>query len=165
MSTHEDEELFESQLESELADRLGMDVHEFVEIFGAGWRYPGPAAGGDGRAWSSAMWLPLSADWFVTGGPPQLMLRVRDTAFELAIPEGLWAGGTHGLEYGPSDRRTVWLDEWDRAETSELVDHMLRRRRRRFRYCRYCRALTPPELQTDPDVCMGCAQTWQGVVF
>ena len=165
MTAQDDGELFgSSSSHEELATAFSLDVREFVELFGAGWRESSePPHGHDA---DPAGGMPsLFRPWYMAGNPPQIMLRPHDQAFDLAVPDGRWTQGTHGLAYEPGSTRTVSFSEWDRSQTVAMIAGLLKKRRSTFRYCRYCRNLTPPELRTERDVCMGCAGVWQGVVF
>ncbi|HKG49574.1 MAG TPA: hypothetical protein VKB14_03990 [Actinomycetales bacterium] len=152
-------------VDAELAAWFGVDLQQFIEVFGCGWRalddephdWDADPTGGEEA---------LFGPWYLSGEPPQLMFRrLDDDAYELAPPKGVWAGGTHGLTYRAVDRRSLPRRDFARAHPDRVIKDILRRRRSQFRYCRYCRALTPPELLTGAAECMSCAATYHGVVF
>lgn len=138
-----------------LAATLMMEPGEFARLFGAEWR-PVPLfwVGGDVDV--------LAGPWWVGGDPPQLMLRAEDRGVSVAKPVGFWSG--HELGYRPVDPQFVGLADLRAPETAALLRRLVLSRRRGFRWCRYCRRPTPPELRVD-EVCMGCASTWDGIVF
>lgn len=147
----------------ELAKTLGLSDLAFADLFGANWRAaPGPQwhdydsdpSGGEG--------IPATP-WMLAGDPPHLMVRVFHHGVFLAVPEGDWSGGSHGLIYRPGEERYLSKREFEHATAH--VAQMLCIRREEFRYCRYCREHTPPELRRQDDVCMGCATAWRGLVY
>lgn len=150
-------------LSEDLARTLGMEVLDFIELFGAGWiENAGPVwhdfdsdpSGGEGYE---------VTPWMIAGEPPQLMIRVFDHGVFIAEPEGEWRG-SHDLTYRPGMQRYLGREEFSTRAVAATAE-MLRRRRRTFRYCRHCRSLTPPELRADKDLCMGCESSWFGVVY
>ncbi|GAB2855024.1 hypothetical protein GCM10027026_00810 [Myroides odoratimimus subsp. xuanwuensis] len=146
-----------------LAQTLAVPVVDFVDAFGAGW-LPLPDEGANSDAlpeeWGSAF-----GPWHVSGEPYQLTLRTLDDGVELGVPVGSW-GGSHGLRWESSDRRTVNGMGPEFVDAARpVIAALLKRRRARFRYCRYCRRLTPPEERLEVDVCYGCGSTWRGVIY
>ncbi|QVT81448.1 hypothetical protein ENKNEFLB_03858 [Nocardioides aquaticus] len=154
----------------ELAARLGWETRDLADVIGAGWRRSeatpdhdfdlDPSGGLDPDDL-----LPLDVTpWHVAGDPAQLMARVFAHGVFLASPEGVWAGGTHGLEHRPGPPVYVPAHELsDRGP--EVVRGIVAGRRRSFRWCRYCRSPQAPETRWEPDVCHGCASSWLGVVY
>ena len=149
-----------------LARDLGWDATEFADLFGGAWRlaesapvfhdFDADPSGGGG--------LPLGS-WHVLGEPPQLMLRLSPwNGVFLARPEGVWAGGTHRLEYHAVDEHYLPDDRLE-VEAAGVVRRLVTARRRTFRYCPYCLEQVPPERRAEADVCMGCASSWLGVVY
>lgn len=154
----------------DLAARLGWEPRDLADVIGAGWRLSGHAPAHDFDADPSGGLdpddlVPLDVTpWHVAGDPPQLMVRVFAHGVFLARPEGVWTGGTHGLEHQPGLPVYVPVDELaDRG--AEVVREIVAARRRSFRWCRYCRRPQAPETRMEPDVCHGCASAWHGVVF
>ena len=152
-------------VDAELAAWFGVELMEFIEVFGCGWR-PLADQPHDWDADPTGGEELLSGPWYLSGEPPQLMLRrLHDDAYELGSPKGLWAGGSHGLTYRAVDRRVLPRVDFVRVHPDLVVKDILRRRRSRFRCCKYCRALIPPEFLMHGGECMSCATTYHGVVF
>ena len=148
-------------IEHELADQLGLDVTTFVETFGAGWSEAEVMH--DFDADPSGGWESPFGPWYVAGRPAQLMLRVSHETIELAVPQGEWYG-VASLTLRP--RHVVSLTRpFGSAACEAVVEDLLAVRRSSLSFCRYCRSLTPPEGRQAPDVCMGCASQWLGVVY
>lgn len=142
--------------EAYLAQRLGMQLDEFVELFGAGWREAEPFRH---QLLSGDDW----GEWYVAADPPQIMLALTaDDRVRLARPRGVWQGVAE-LSLQPVDERTVPRGLEATDEVRSIVADLLRRRRSTFRYCRYCRDLTPPEYWEE-GACMSCSERWLGVV-
>ncbi|WP_299053771.1 hypothetical protein [uncultured Nocardioides sp.] len=147
-----------------LAERLGVDVDWFLELFGGPWYdagspalhdFDGDPSGGDG--------YPVTP-WHVTGRPVQLMVRVFTGHCFLARPEGRWAGGTHDLVWEEHDQVHLTYDDLRREEiVRPVVAGLVSSRRRRLRWCERCREQQGPETMLGA-LCHGCAQG-TGVVF
>lgn len=153
-----DDEDWPRDTTQELADRVGLPIEEFLEVFGGGWRLR-EAAG-----WSERP--DAGEPWHLAGEPPQLALRASyDGAVELGMPDGEWEG-TCGLGWVVHDRQVIHADPLDLPEqAAPVVARLLKRRRSRFRYCRYCRTLMAPEHRFGDGLCQGCAGRWLGVVY
>lgn len=137
----------------ELATDLGWDLTALYERAGRGWS----------RLTSDDTGLPLSdRNWYVAGEPPQVMLGVAKGPEPVVVarPRGVWTSWRLALE-PEQPHRPAHVPE----ELSGLLAEVATSRRRSFRWCRYCRSLAAPEHRTEPDVCSGCAQIVQGVVF
>lgn len=155
-------------MSGQLAATLGIDLREFVDIFGAAWRRNDAEPWHDYDEDPSGKLAFEPTPWFIAGEPPQLMLRVFPHGVFVGRPEGIWAHGTHGLEYQPGHQEYVGRDREPEtfAERADVVVRkMLTARRRTFKYCPYCRAQTPPELRWKDDRCQDCASQWDGVVY
>lgn len=136
-------------LEAELASRLGMDLPQFLDLFGAGWAGAEPAGG---------------VAWYVAGDPPQLMIALDDGELRLARPRGQRTGAGR-LELTPVDERVVSVLRLFWQDQARLhVGDLLHRRRSGFRYCALCRRVTAPEACHD-QACMECAQRWLGAAY
>ena len=147
--------------EHELADQLGLDVTTFVETFGAGWSEAEVLH--DFDADPSGGWESPFGPWYVAGRPAQLMLRVSHETIDLAVPHGEWYG-VASLTLRPGHVVSLTRPAGS-AACAAVVEDLLGERRSSLFFCRYCRSLTPPEYQHDPDVCMGCASQWLGIVY
>src|SRR3954447_3376278 len=90
-----------------LANQFRLSLLEFIEIFGARWRSLTDLTPVEDSP-SRSLDVPT---WHIAGDPPQLLLRVnaRDDTFQLAMPEGTWPSGTHGLVYQPRNPHTFPL--------------------------------------------------------
>jgi len=118
--------------EPHVAQRPGMEVDRFGELFGAGWRPVEPFA-------QRGL---FDETWYVAGEPPQLALAL---AAQCLPPRASARarGCRHDvaeLRLEPMDERTLPHGADDEAHS--LVADLLRRRRSTFRYCPYCRGLT-----------------------
>ncbi|KHL18313.1 hypothetical protein CLV56_3249 [Mumia flava] len=162
MSFDQQGELFPLDQTADLAGQLAIGHRDFIEIFGTGWTevderfhdFDADPAGGLESPFGS---------WFVTGTPPQLMLRINGDSLDLAAAQPRWEGHTLAIRPGPYE--SMGRSTWDADSLGEVVTRLLRRRRNAFRYCRYCHDLTPPENAFERDVCMGCASAVLGVGF
>ena len=146
-----------------LAAQLGMAPLQFVDIFGAGWRpvesVVRQADGTDGT--DSAPGADTTSEWFASGDPVQLMLRVFPHGVFLARPEGVWHHGAGGLAYRQRDQIFVEVGGIaDLARLRELIDRLVRVRRTTFGYCRCCRKIVGPEMLRDARTCQDCSRTW-----
>lgn len=147
-----------------LADRLGVPVDVFSDLFGGRWVVAGGPVGHDFDADPSGGEGHPVTPWHVTGRPVQLMIRVFGGHCFLARPEGRWAGGTLDLVWDPRDEVHLGYDDVTRpAIVRAVVAELVRSRRRRLRWCGRCREQHGPETMLGP-VCHGCAQD-DGVVF
>lgn len=146
-------------LTSEIAAAVGMTPVEFARAFGAGWR-PFPMSEVDRP--QHTLPDPEASGWYVSGDPPQVVLRVTADGIEVGRPKGIWGG--HVLEYVPDDVHACDRTQIATGVAADVVRRLASRRRRSFRYCRYCRRLIAPEEKLD-DTCHGCATRWEGVIF
>lgn len=136
----------------QLADRLGVPLETWLEIFGNGWfesadepwhDFDSDPNGGGGFP---------ATPWHIKSDPPQLMVRVFNGHLFIARPEGVWSG--HRLTFQPADQCDIPV--WELLETGpSAVARLLKARRRRFRWCPVCWQHTPPEQIMGPE-CMGC---------
>ena len=150
-----------ASIEHELADQLGLDVTAFVETFDAGWCEAEVMH--DFDADPSGGWESPFGPWYVAGRPAQLMLRVSHETIDLAVPHGEWYG-VASLTLRPGHVVSLTRPA-SSAACAAVIEDLLGERRSSLFFCRYCRSLTPPEYQHDPDVCMGCASQWLGIVY
>lgn len=140
---------------AQLAARLAMAPLEFVDIFGAAWR-PVEVVGEESVA------ADAGSQWFVSGDPVQLMLRVYPHGVFLARPEGVWHHGAGGLAYRQRDQVFVDLGGiHDLDRLREMIDRLVRLRRTTFGYCRCCRKIVGPELLSDAHTCQDCVAIWR----
>lgn len=158
----------DSRLEH-ILEVTGLERERFIEVFGAHWcdddatEYAWNAdedPDGEFIGWPAT-------PWYHGGRPVQLMLRAFGHGVFVAEPEGFWSD--HELRYRPG--RQLYLsvlalrgEPMQGDRTVADVQRLVARRRRSFRRCRYCWNLTPPEKRIG-DTCMGCAESYQGVVF
>lgn len=143
----------ESDRSAELAEKVGLAIDAWDELFGRGWRlneaapwhdYDSDPSGGEG--WSVT-------PWHVKADPPQLMLRVFRHGVFIARPEG------HRHSDGRVDFQAS-AQEYVAAEHlaeqgPEIVKWMLTSRRRQFRWCPVCWRHTPPE-EWQAGICVPC---------
>ncbi|MBM9459497.1 hypothetical protein JK386_06250 [Nocardioides sp. zg-536] len=148
-------------LTGELAAIIGLEIEEFAELFGAGWRVEEPGPWHDYDADPSGGEGCPATPWHVAGDPAQLMIRVFAHGVFLASPHG--RSIDHRVAYRPERQQYVAAYELEQAR--EVVKRLHTSRRRTFRYCRYCRVHTAPEGRFDHDVCYGCATTWFGIIY
>lgn len=148
---------------ADLAVVLGMSAPSFARALGSAWRVAPGSVPHDFDADTSGG-LDEGPPWHLGGDPVQLMSRVFPHGLFIALPRPSWSAGTHGLTYWPDRQTYIAREAIQSPETETLVRDLLRRRRSAFRYCRYCRSPTPPELLVE-DSCMGCASTWEGIVY
>ncbi len=127
---------------------------QFVDIFGAGWRpVDSVVRRGDGADGGS--------EWFASGDPVQLMLRVYPHGVFLARPEGVWHHEAGGLAYRQRDQIFVEVGGIvDVGRLRELIDRLVRVRRTTFGYCRCCRKIVGPEMLSDARTCQDCSRAW-----
>ena len=165
MSDHDDHVslLPEPDYTEALAQTVGVSVWDLIEVLGAEWHLL-PDGGDDSQAGPSG-----SGDhfgqWFASGVPFQLALRLTDGGIEVGVPGRRWAGAhtpvwhVHNRCFVPGFGQAVL------TAARPVVAEALKKRRSAFRYCRYCRRQTPPEGRNLPDVCFGCATMWLGHIY
>ncbi|QIX27267.1 hypothetical protein ncot_12150 [Nocardioides sp. JQ2195] len=137
----------------ELADRIGLPIDVWDELFGRGWRlndsepwhdYDSDPSGGEGH--------PVTP-WHLKGDPPQLMLRVFHHGIFIARPAGLRRDDGR-VEFHESAQEYVAFEQLAH-QGPEIVKWMLTSRRRQFRWCPQCWTHTPPE-EWAADRCVRC---------
>jgi len=136
-----------------LADDLSMSLEHLYEVAGLGWQLLG-----DGQVLDESF---QQRRWYVAGEPAQVMLGVLGDKEPLLVgrPQVKWE--SHRAVLQPQAPEVV--NSFD--DLAVVLRRVCLARHRTFRWCRYCRTLVAPEERTEPDVCMGCATTVQGIVF
>jgi hypothetical protein len=99
------------------------------------------------------------------GGEEGIVVIVTAEGLELRHPTIEWAQGSHG----PVPSTRLWKQVmWDKLKEEDLPGLLISAqtaRKRQFHKCRYCGERFPPERRIRKDVCHGCGERYEGVVF
>lgn len=98
------------------------------------------------------------------GGEKGIVLLVTREALELRLPTIEWPGPHDPVDASKLWRRVQW-DDIDPDECEDLINAAMKAREQEFIECKYCGEEFPLERRYSDDVCHGCAERHEGVVF